>query len=57
MQKQGIVFFLIDKVYEKTLNIKRDELIKVTIPETIKQMKLLGISIHEFEEIFQSMHN
>ena len=57
IQKRGIGFFLCDKVYEKTLHINRDELIKFTIPETIKQMKLLGIGIHEFEEIFQSMHN
>ena len=57
VQKRGIGFFLCDKVYEKTLSIKRDELIKVTIPETIKQMKLLGIGIKEFESIYQSIHN
>ena len=57
VQKRGIGFFFFFKVYEKTLSIKRDELIKVTIPETIKQMKLLGIGIKEFESIYQSIHN
>lgn len=56
VQKRGIDFSFVTR-FMKTLSIKRDELIKVTIPETIKQMKLLGIGIKEFESIYQSIHN
>ncbi|HRI00254.1 MAG TPA: GntR family transcriptional regulator [Saprospiraceae bacterium] len=48
-QKRGIGFFLCDTVYHKTLELKKREFIQEVLPETIKQMKLLGIDLEDIK--------
>lgn len=52
-QKRGIGYFLHDAAKSKVLDLKRKEFIKEVLPDTIKQMKLLGISIEDYINLYQ----
>ena len=54
IQKRGIGFFLTDNVFQKTLKLKKQDFIKNTLPETIKQMKLLGITLEEYTTLYNN---
>ncbi len=56
-QKRGIGFYLSEGVYEKTVSLKKSEFIKDILPDTIRQMKLLGISIEEFKKHMEEQPN
>ncbi|MFN3412397.1 MAG: GntR family transcriptional regulator [Exilispira sp.] len=46
--KRGIGYFLSKDSYEKILKIKREEFFKEKVPNLIKNLSNLGISIEEF---------
>ncbi len=49
-QKRGIGFYLSEEVYLKTIALKKDEFIKEVLPDTVRQMKLLGIDLEELKK-------
>ena len=49
-QKRGIGFYLSEEVYLKTIALKKDEFIKEVLPDTLRQMKLLGIDLEELKK-------
>lgn len=56
--KRGIGYFVDEQGYEKSLELRRAEFIEKDLPVVMKTMKLLDISCHEMEEIFnEKEHN
>lgn len=49
-QKRGIGFYLSEDVYQKTIALKKDEFIKEVLPDTVRQMRLLGIDLDELRK-------
>ncbi|MBK9717868.1 MAG: GntR family transcriptional regulator [Saprospiraceae bacterium] len=56
-QKRGIGFFLCEQSFEKTLQIKKNEFVREVLPETIRQMKMLGITEAEWQALYSSISN
>ena len=52
LQKRGIGFYITDFAFGKTLKIKKQEFISNILPETVKQMKLLGVSLEEYQQLY-----
>lgn len=48
-QKRGIGFYLSEGVLHKTVALKKAEFLKEILPETIRQMQLLGISMDDLK--------
>ena len=53
-QKRGIGFYLNEHAFEKTMKVKKNEFIEHVLPETIKQVKLLGISLDEWQQLYKN---
>ncbi len=51
--QRGIGYFLTDNAKAKTLVLKRAQFIEGELPQVFASMKLLGLSIAEFNEIHQ----
>ena len=56
-QKRGIGFYLSENAYQKTLQIKKNDFVREVLPETVRQMKMLGITESEWNEIYTSTNN
>ncbi|MDQ3140892.1 MAG: GntR family transcriptional regulator [Bacteroidota bacterium] len=54
-QKRGIGFFLSDQAFDRTLHIKKEEFVRDVLPDTVRQMKLLGISIEECQKLYATI--
>lgn len=52
-KKRGIGYFIKENAYQTIMTMKKEQFIKKTIPDFIKNMKLLEVSIKEFETIYQ----
>ena len=55
--KRGIGFFVSDEGYGKSLSLKKEKFYNQELPVLFKTMKLLGISIQEIENLFNSGYN
>ncbi|MEP7197386.1 MAG: GntR family transcriptional regulator [Saprospiraceae bacterium] len=54
-QKRGIGFFLSDEVYNKTIQVKREEYLKEELPNTLKQGKLLNVDLITIQDIYNQL--
>lgn len=51
-QKRGIGFFLSDQVYNRTIQVRREEYLKEELPNTLRTGKLLNVGIDKISEIY-----
>lgn len=54
-QKRGIGFYLNEKAYDKTIQLKRDEYLRDELPTTLKTGKLLKVDIDTIEKIYHQL--
>lgn len=55
--KRGVGYFLADNAYEKVKELKREEFIKHKLPGFFRDMKQLGFSCSELEELYIKHHS
>lgn len=55
--KRGIGFFVAEDGLDKVLSIKRKAFLEQTLPDVIKQMNLLNISLETLEEAYKRIKN
>jgi GntR family transcriptional regulator len=55
--KRGIGFFVSDEGYEKSLSLKKEKFYNQELPVFFKTLRLLGISIKEIENLYNTNHN
>jgi DNA-binding transcriptional regulator YhcF (GntR family) len=53
--KRGIGYFVCDGGYNKTLALKEEFFIKNDLPELIKTLKLLGLTIEDLEKLSKTI--
>lgn len=54
-QKRGIGFFLSDQVYDRTLQVRREEYLKEELPNTLRTGKLLHVGIETISEVYNNI--
>ncbi|MCC6817029.1 MAG: GntR family transcriptional regulator [Saprospiraceae bacterium] len=54
-QKRGIGFFLSDKVYEKTMEVRKEEYLRDELPNTLRTGKLLNVGIETIANIYEKL--
>ncbi len=50
--KRGLGYFVSEKATNKVMEIKRNQFVEHVLPNVFKNMELLQIDIHQFEERF-----
>ncbi len=53
--KRGIGYFISEDGKSKTLDLKRSEFVKEDIPRFVRTMKLLGITLANFEKYYEEI--
>ncbi|HKL15034.1 MAG TPA: GntR family transcriptional regulator [Balneolaceae bacterium] len=54
--KRGVGYFVADDAYDKVVEFKREEFIKHKLPGLFKDMKQLGFTCTELEELYEKHH-
>lgn len=54
--KRGIGYFISEDAKAKTMDLKKEDFVKVEIPRFVRNMKLLGISIAELENYYREIN-
>lgn len=55
--KRGVGYFVADNAYEKAKELKREEFIRDKLPGFFRDMKQLGFSCSELEELYIKHHS
>ena len=56
IQQRGIGYFITPNGKELAKNLRRQEFMRVQLPQLLHQMKVLGISWHELTQIYQKLN-
>jgi DNA-binding transcriptional regulator YhcF (GntR family) len=51
--QRGVGYFVSDDAYDKVIELKRDEFIELKLPVLFKDMKQLGFTCDELEELYE----
>jgi DNA-binding transcriptional regulator YhcF (GntR family) len=51
--QRGVGYFLTESAYENTIDLKRSQFIEEALPEVFSNMKLLDISLEEFQKLYR----
>lgn len=54
--ERGVGYFVSDRAYDQVLKIKREQFIQEKLPGFYRDMKMLGISGYELEELYRKHH-
>ncbi|MFO7848202.1 MAG: GntR family transcriptional regulator [Balneolaceae bacterium] len=54
--QRGVGYFVSDNAYNKVIDLKRDEFIMNKLPILFKDMKQLGFTCSELEELYEKHH-
>ncbi len=52
LTQRGVGYFLTEDAYQKTIDLKRKQVIKEDLPDVFSNMKLLGISLEELGSFY-----
>jgi GntR family transcriptional regulator len=54
--QRGVGYFITDNAYEKVMKLKREQFIKEKLPGFVRDMKSLGFSFSELDELYRKHH-
>ncbi len=54
--KRGIGFFVSEGAPDKILELQRQEFVQEELPEVVRKMKLLGVGIEDFVQLFDQFN-
>ena len=54
--QRGVGYFVADDAYNKVIDLKREEFIEHKLPVLFKDMKQLGFTCSELEELYEKHH-
>lgn len=54
--ERGVGYFVSDQAYDQVLKIKREQFIQEKLPRFYRDMKLLGFSTAELDELYKKHH-
>jgi GntR family transcriptional regulator len=54
--QRGVGYFVADDAYDKVIDLKREEFIEYKLPVLFKDMRQLGFTCSELEELYEKHH-
>ncbi|WP_069130129.1 GntR family transcriptional regulator [Rhodohalobacter halophilus] len=54
--ERGVGYFISENAYEQVVELKREEFIRDKLPRFYRDMKLLGFSCSDLDELYQKHH-